>query len=264
MRQVTRAGGASFAPFMHPNDQQIIFSSNFDDPTGRAFALYLVNLDGSGLERVTWAESLRVVPDVLARRPPAGLLQHAQRHRAARSTSSSPTGSAEAAAHARLLENRHPPPPAAQAAAVSPSASRGLHVDDELELGWLLDRELAGLSRPSGSCPRRRPRGGSVRSGSVHSSGVPPPPRIPEYWDAAGSRCAIARSTIRLAKGEQQGVLPHDEPARAPGDRALERRGAGHPGCVSGSGWSWIPSCGLARSASLKKRVAVALEGSHM
>ncbi len=62
VRQVTRAGGASFAPFMHPNNQQIIFSSNFEDPTGRAFALYLVNLDGSGVERVTWAESFASFP----------------------------------------------------------------------------------------------------------------------------------------------------------------------------------------------------------
>jgi TolB protein len=62
VRQVTRAAGASFAPFMHPNNQQIIFSSNFDDPTGRAFALYLINVDGSGLERVTWAESFASFP----------------------------------------------------------------------------------------------------------------------------------------------------------------------------------------------------------
>jgi dipeptidyl aminopeptidase/acylaminoacyl peptidase len=62
VRQVTRAGGASFAPFMHPNNQRIIFSSNFEDPTGRAFALYLVNLDGSGLERVTWADGFASFP----------------------------------------------------------------------------------------------------------------------------------------------------------------------------------------------------------
>jgi Tol biopolymer transport system component len=62
VRQVTRAGGASFAPFMHPNNQQIIFSSNFEDPTGRAFALYLVNVDGTGVERVTWAESFASFP----------------------------------------------------------------------------------------------------------------------------------------------------------------------------------------------------------
>jgi TolB protein len=62
VRRVTRAGGANFAPFMHPNGQQIIFSSNFDDATGRAFALYLINLDGSGLERVTWGESFASFP----------------------------------------------------------------------------------------------------------------------------------------------------------------------------------------------------------
>jgi TolB protein len=62
VRQVTRANAASFAPFMHPNGQQIIFSSNLHDPTGRSFALYLVNLDGSGLERITWTESFASFP----------------------------------------------------------------------------------------------------------------------------------------------------------------------------------------------------------
>jgi Tol biopolymer transport system component len=38
VRQVTRNGAANFAPFMHPNGQQIIFSSNLHDPSGRAFA----------------------------------------------------------------------------------------------------------------------------------------------------------------------------------------------------------------------------------
>jgi Tol biopolymer transport system component len=60
--QVTRARAASFAPFMHPNSQQIIFSSNLHDSSGRTFALYLVNVDGSGLERVTWADSFASFP----------------------------------------------------------------------------------------------------------------------------------------------------------------------------------------------------------
>jgi Tol biopolymer transport system component len=60
--QLTRAGAASFAPFLHPNGQQVIFSSNLDDPGGRTFALYLVNVDGSGLERVTWGESFASFP----------------------------------------------------------------------------------------------------------------------------------------------------------------------------------------------------------
>src|SRR5215470_2256577 len=39
-----------------------IFSSNLHDPSGRSFALYLVNVDGSGLERITWAESFASFP----------------------------------------------------------------------------------------------------------------------------------------------------------------------------------------------------------
>jgi len=60
--QITKAGAASFAPFLHPNGQQVIFSSNVHDPSGRTFALYLVNVDGSGLERITWAESFASFP----------------------------------------------------------------------------------------------------------------------------------------------------------------------------------------------------------
>lgn len=53
-RQVTRLPGASFAPFIHPDGKRIIFCSNHEDPKGREFDLYLVNKDGTGLNRVTW------------------------------------------------------------------------------------------------------------------------------------------------------------------------------------------------------------------
>src|SRR5207237_6247831 len=62
LTQVTKQGAASFAPFLHPNNQQIIFSSNVHDPSGRTFALYLVNVDGSELERITWADSFASFP----------------------------------------------------------------------------------------------------------------------------------------------------------------------------------------------------------
>lgn len=52
-RQVTRLGGANFAPFFHPDGKRIIFSSNHTNPRSGAFDLYLVNLDGTGLEKVT-------------------------------------------------------------------------------------------------------------------------------------------------------------------------------------------------------------------
>jgi TolB protein len=53
-QQVTRLAGASFAPFLHPNGEQIIFSSNFHDPRGREFDLFVVNTDGTGLRQVTF------------------------------------------------------------------------------------------------------------------------------------------------------------------------------------------------------------------
>jgi TolB protein len=62
LTRVTRTGGASFAPFMHPKSQQLIFSSNHHDSAGRSFALYLVDVDGSGLERVTWGEMFASFP----------------------------------------------------------------------------------------------------------------------------------------------------------------------------------------------------------
>ena len=41
-------------PFWHPDGERIIFSSNHEDPEGRDFDLFLVNEDGTGLERVTY------------------------------------------------------------------------------------------------------------------------------------------------------------------------------------------------------------------
>lgn len=52
-RQITQNGAANWAPFLHPNNQQIIFSSNLHDPERRTFSLYMVNVDGSGLTRLT-------------------------------------------------------------------------------------------------------------------------------------------------------------------------------------------------------------------
>ena len=52
-KQVTKVGGASFAPFLHPDGKRIIFCSNFEDPKGREFDLFIVNIDGTGLEKIT-------------------------------------------------------------------------------------------------------------------------------------------------------------------------------------------------------------------
>jgi TolB protein len=60
--QVTRLGGANFAPSWHPDGKRLIFASNTHDPKGRNFDLYLINLDGSGLERVTFNETFDGFP----------------------------------------------------------------------------------------------------------------------------------------------------------------------------------------------------------
>lgn len=62
-QQITKNGAANFGPFWLPDDQRIIFSSNMigvenfaktGDHTGlREFELFVINQDGSGLERIT-------------------------------------------------------------------------------------------------------------------------------------------------------------------------------------------------------------------
>ncbi|MDP3830716.1 MAG: hypothetical protein Q8Q47_05575 [Ignavibacteriaceae bacterium] len=54
LKQVTNFGKASFAPFFHPDNKRIIFSSNINSNTGRDFDLYIINIDGTGLEQVTY------------------------------------------------------------------------------------------------------------------------------------------------------------------------------------------------------------------
>ncbi len=52
-RQVTFLPGASFAPYFTPDDRQLIFASNWENPRGRNFDLCLVGVNGGALEPVT-------------------------------------------------------------------------------------------------------------------------------------------------------------------------------------------------------------------
>ena len=52
-RQITRLGGANFAPIFHPDGKRIIFSSNFEAPRSGRFDLFMINPDGTGLEKIT-------------------------------------------------------------------------------------------------------------------------------------------------------------------------------------------------------------------
>ncbi|RMF83858.1 MAG: hypothetical protein D6736_20600 [Nitrospinota bacterium] len=65
-RQVTELRAASFCPYMHPDEERIIFSSNYGwDPSSGGmpvFNLYLINKDGSGLEQVTFSHTFDAFP----------------------------------------------------------------------------------------------------------------------------------------------------------------------------------------------------------
>ncbi len=60
--KVTNFGKASFAPFMHPSGDKIIFCSNVNSKDPRNFDLYLINTDGTGLEQVTFNETFDGFP----------------------------------------------------------------------------------------------------------------------------------------------------------------------------------------------------------
>lgn len=67
-RQVTNLASASFAPFFTPDGKRLIFCTNYFD-SNRAdrrrqpnFDLALINLDGTGLERVTFNETFDGFP----------------------------------------------------------------------------------------------------------------------------------------------------------------------------------------------------------
>lgn len=53
--QLTDNGAANFGPFWHPSGEKILFSSNLGDPGGREFDLWMINVDGTGLEQITFA-----------------------------------------------------------------------------------------------------------------------------------------------------------------------------------------------------------------
>jgi len=50
-RMLTANGKANFAPFLHPDGHTVIFCSNLDDPKGREFDLYMLDLRDAGAGR---------------------------------------------------------------------------------------------------------------------------------------------------------------------------------------------------------------------
>ena len=62
MRQITDFGCASFAPAFTNDGKKIVFASNKLNCDGRKFELFIINVDGTGLERVTYNESFDGFP----------------------------------------------------------------------------------------------------------------------------------------------------------------------------------------------------------
>lgn len=63
-RQLTSNGAANFAPYFHPNGQQIIFSSDINNKSPRIpnFDLYLMSRDGGAMEQLTFDEGFDAFP----------------------------------------------------------------------------------------------------------------------------------------------------------------------------------------------------------
>jgi len=52
----------SFSPFFLPDDSGVLFSSNLNSVDGMEFQLYMIKLDGTGLEQITWEGTFNSFP----------------------------------------------------------------------------------------------------------------------------------------------------------------------------------------------------------
>lgn len=62
LQQITKLGGANWAPFFHPSGEKVIFSSNHHSKSGRQFNLFMINVDGTGLKQVTFDDTFDAFP----------------------------------------------------------------------------------------------------------------------------------------------------------------------------------------------------------
>lgn len=64
-RQLTKLNVASFAPFFHPDGKRVIFCSNYNTGGNSRrpnFDIFIINIDGTNLERITFNESFDGFP----------------------------------------------------------------------------------------------------------------------------------------------------------------------------------------------------------
>lgn len=62
VQQITHLGKANWAPYFHPSQKKILFSSNHASARGYDFQLYMIGLDGKGLEQITTESIFNAFP----------------------------------------------------------------------------------------------------------------------------------------------------------------------------------------------------------
>ncbi len=62
IKQITHLGKANWAPFFHPSDKKIIFSSNHHSTHGYDFQLYMIDIEGKNLKQITWESEFNAFP----------------------------------------------------------------------------------------------------------------------------------------------------------------------------------------------------------
>lgn len=62
LKQITSLGKANWAPYFHPSDKKIIFSSNHHSTRGYDFQLYMIDTDGTNLKQITYESEFNAFP----------------------------------------------------------------------------------------------------------------------------------------------------------------------------------------------------------
>jgi Tol biopolymer transport system component len=62
IKQITSLGKANWAPFFHPSDKKIIFSSNHHSTRGYDFQLYTIDIDGKNVKQITYESEFNAFP----------------------------------------------------------------------------------------------------------------------------------------------------------------------------------------------------------
>lgn len=62
LKQITHLGKANWAPFFHPSDKKIIFSSNHHSTRGYDFQLFMIDTEGNNLQQITYESEFNAFP----------------------------------------------------------------------------------------------------------------------------------------------------------------------------------------------------------